>query len=142
MWWPPVCRVGPHAADVEQEDDALEVALGGGEVQRGAAVVVRGGHVHALQVQPLQRRRVARHRREQQRHHRQTLLLGNNNRKSIKIGIIEIAIFGQNAKNWTINASDYYLDNFKWHCVNKCNCRQPRRRFSEDPLYPRDSSPG
>ena len=79
VWWPPVCRVGPHAADVEQEDDALEVALGGGEVERGAAVVVRGGHVHALQVQPLQRRRVARHRREQQRHHRQALLLGNNN---------------------------------------------------------------
>ena len=75
MWRPPVCRVGPDAADVEQEDDALEVTLGGGEVQRGAAVVVRGGHVHALQVQPLQRRRVARHRREQQRNHRQPLLL-------------------------------------------------------------------
>ena len=75
VWRPPVCRVGPDAADVEQEDDALEVTLGGGEVQRGAAVVVRGGHVHALQVQPLQRRRVARHRREQQRNHRQPLLL-------------------------------------------------------------------
>ena len=52
VWRPPVCRVGPDAADVEQEDDALEVTLGGGEVQRGAAVIVPAHH-HTLPHPPV-----------------------------------------------------------------------------------------
>ena len=52
MVTPPVLRVGVDLGGLEEEADALEVSLGGGDVQRRAAVVVARVEVDALQVVP------------------------------------------------------------------------------------------
>ena len=54
---PPVLRVGVDLGGLEEEADALEVSLGGGDVQRRAAVVVARVEVDALQVVPGRRER-------------------------------------------------------------------------------------
>ena len=53
----PVLRVGVDLGGLEEEADALEVPLGGGDVERRAAVVVARVEVDALQVVPGRRER-------------------------------------------------------------------------------------
>ena len=52
MVTPPVLRVWVDLCGLEEEADALEVSLGGGDVERRAAVVVARVEVDALQVVP------------------------------------------------------------------------------------------
>ena len=47
---PPVLRVGVDLGRLEQEPDALQLPLGRGDVERGAAVVVARVEIDALQV--------------------------------------------------------------------------------------------
>ena len=57
MVTPPVLRVWVDLCGLEEEADALEVSLGGGDVERRAAVVVARVEVDALQVVPGRRER-------------------------------------------------------------------------------------